>query len=365
MPDFQFQEMFPHGDDPTPYRRVDGDFVGTDTFRGESILTVDGGGLTRLAAEAVRDVSHLFRPGHLAQLRRILDDLEASPNDRFVALNMLKNANISAGMVLPSCQDTGTAIVIGKKGQRVWTSGDDETALARGIYETYTRTNLRYSQLAPVTVYDEVNTGTNLPAQIDLYATAGDEYHFLFITKGGGSANKSFLFQESKALLNPKSLLAFLDQKMRTPRHRGVPALPPRRRHRRHLRRDDAEDGEAGELPCPRRPAHARQRARPRHPRSAARSRGHGAGAADRHRRAIRRQVLLPRRAHHPPAAPRRQLPGRHRRVMRRRPSGEGEDHARRHLPRTARDQPGAVPARRQRAEARWRRRARSTCASR
>jgi fumarate hydratase, class I len=166
MPEFRFQEMFPHGVDTAPYRRLDGDYVGSDRFRGESVLTVDVAGLTRLAAEAVRDVSHLFRPGHLAQLRAILDDTEASPNDRFVALNMLKNANISAGMVLPSCQDTGTAIVIGKKGQRVWTSGDDEAALARGIYDTFTRTNLRYSQLAPLSVYDEVNTDTNLPAQI-------------------------------------------------------------------------------------------------------------------------------------------------------------------------------------------------------
>jgi fumarate hydratase, class I len=224
MPEFRFQDMFPHGDDTTPYRRVDGDFVSTDSFRGQSVLTVDGAGLTRLAAEAIRDVSHLFRPGHLAQLRRILDDLEASPNDRFVALNMLKNANISAGMVLPSCQDTGTAIVIGKKGQRVWTGGDDEKALAHGIYDTYTRTSLRYSQLAPISMYDEVNTGTNLPAQIEIYATGGDEYHFLFITKGGGSANKSFLFQETKALLNPKSLLAFVDQKMRM---LGTAACPP------------------------------------------------------------------------------------------------------------------------------------------
>jgi fumarate hydratase class I len=224
MPDFQFQQMFPHGADTTPYRRLDGDFVAGEQFRGEPVLVVDGAALTRLAAEAVRDVSHLFRPGHLAQLRTILDDPEASANDRFVAYNMLKNANISAGMVLPSCQDTGTAIVIGKKGQRVWTSGDDEAALARGIYDTYTRTNLRYSQLAPLTMYEEVNTGTNLPAQIELYATGGDEYHFLFVTKGGGSANKSFLFQESKALLNPAALLAFVEQKIRL---LGTAACPP------------------------------------------------------------------------------------------------------------------------------------------
>jgi fumarate hydratase class I len=224
MPEFRFQEIFPHGEDTTPYRRIDGSFVATDTVRGERIVLVDNAALTQLAAEAIRDVSHLFRPGHLAQLRRILDDPEASSNDRFVALNMLRNANISAGMVLPSCQDTGTAIVIGKKGQRVWTSSDDETALARGVYETYTQTNLRYSQLAPLSMYDEVNTGTNLPAQIELYATSGDEYHFLFVTKGGGSANKSFLFQETKALLNPQSLLAFIDQKVRT---LGTAACPP------------------------------------------------------------------------------------------------------------------------------------------
>ena len=224
MPEFRFQEMFPHGADTTPYRRIDGDWVCADTFRGQPVLAIDDAALTRLASEAVRDVSHLFRPGHLKQLRTILDDTEASPNDRFVALNMLKNANISAGMVLPSCQDTGTAIVIGKKGQGVWTSANDEAALARGIFDIYTGTNLRYSQLAPVTVYDEVNTGTNLPAQIELYATGGDEYHFLFITKGGGSANKSFLYQETKALLNPKSLLDFLDQKMRT---LGTSACPP------------------------------------------------------------------------------------------------------------------------------------------
>jgi fumarate hydratase class I len=224
MAEFQFQEMFPHGDDATPYRCIPGDYIGTDTFRGQPILAVNSAGLRRLAADAVRDVSHLFRPGHLAQLRKILDDPEASANDRFVALNMLRNANIAAGMVLPSCQDTGTAIVLGKKGQQVWTDGDDEAALARGIFDTYTQTNLRYSQLAPLSMYDETNTGSNLPAQIELYAVPGDAYHFLFITKGGGSANKSFLFQETKALLNPQSLLAFVDQKIRA---LGTAACPP------------------------------------------------------------------------------------------------------------------------------------------
>jgi fumarate hydratase, class I len=224
MPEFSFQTMFPHGEDATPYRRLDGDWVACETFRGGPVLVVDAEALTRLAFDAVRDVSHLFRPGHLAQLRRILDDPEASANDRFVALNMLRNACVSAGMVLPSCQDTGTAIVIGKKGQRVWTTADDETALARGIFDVYTRTNLRYSQLAPLSTFEEKNTGTNLPAQIELYATEGEEYRFLFVTKGGGSANKSFLFQETPARLNRAAMLAFLEEKVRT---LGTAACPP------------------------------------------------------------------------------------------------------------------------------------------
>jgi fumarate hydratase class I len=225
MPAFAFQETFPRtAPDTTPYRRLDLAGVGTDTFRGQSILTVEPSALRALAADAVRDVSHLFRPGHLAQLRRILDDPEASENDRFVARNMLRNACVSAGMVLPSCQDTGTAIVMGEKGERVWTGGHDEEALAQGIFDVYTGTNLRYSQMAPLSVYDEVNTETNLPAQIDVHAVDGDEYHFLFVTKGGGSANKSFLYQETKALLNPTSLLAFLDRELRK---LGTAACPP------------------------------------------------------------------------------------------------------------------------------------------
>jgi len=224
MPEFEFQEMFPHGEDTTPYRKLDGSYVSSGSYKGQSILEVDAAALTRLAGEAIRDVSHLFRPGHLKQLRKILDDPEASENDRFVARNMLQNANVSAGMILPSCQDTGTAIVVGKKGQRVFTSADDEQALARGIFKTYTETNLRYSQLAPLTTWDEINTGTNLPAQIELYATSGDEYHFLFVTKGGGSANKSYLYQETKALLNPKSFLAWIEGKIKS---LGTAACPP------------------------------------------------------------------------------------------------------------------------------------------
>lgn len=224
MAEFQFQEMFPCHHDDTPWRKLTSEHVALGSYRGRSVLEIDAAALTLLAGQAIRDVSHLFRPGHLAQLRKILGDPEASENDRFVALNMLQNANVSAGMVLPSCQDTGTAIVIGKKGQQVWTSGDDEEAIARGVFKTYTETNLRYSQVAPITTYEEVNTGTNLPAQIELYATSGDEYHFLFVTKGGGSANKTFLYQETKALLNPESLLKFVDQKIRT---LGTAACPP------------------------------------------------------------------------------------------------------------------------------------------
>ena len=225
MPEFVFQDMFPLGEDRTPFRRLTADHVGIETFRGERVLTVEAPALTRLAAEAFRDISHLLRPGHLKQLRTILDDPEASPNDRFVALDMLKNANIAAGGVLPMCQDTGTAIVLGKKGQQVWTvGGDDEEAIARGIFKTYAETNLRYSQVAPLTMYEEVNTGTNLPAQIDLIAVPGDAYKFLFIAKGGGSANKSFLYQETKALLTPEALVKFLDTKIRT---LGTAACPP------------------------------------------------------------------------------------------------------------------------------------------
>src|SRR5207248_1017126 len=224
MNDAGFHELFPLGGDDTPYRKLTGDYVATASFEGERVVKIAPEALSLLAREAMIDCQHLLRPGHLAQLRAILDDPEASPNDKFVAFDLLKNANIAAGKVLPMCQDTGTAIVMGKKGQQVWTGADDAAALSEGIRRTYTETNLRYSQVAPLSMYDEVNTGDNLPAQIDLYAEPGDEYHFLFIAKGGGSANKSFLFQQSKAVLNPKSLLKFIDEKIRT---LGTSACPP------------------------------------------------------------------------------------------------------------------------------------------
>jgi len=217
-------EMFPVGDDATPYRKLTGDYVSTAKFEGESVLKVEPKALTLLAAEAFRDISHLLRPGHLKQLANILKDPEASDNDRFVALDLLKNANIAAGGVLPMCQDTGTAIVMGKKGGRVWTGGGDEAALAEGVLKTFTESNLRYSQVAPLDLFTEKNTGTNLPAQIEIYADGGDAYKFLFIAKGGGSANKTFLYQETKALLNPQSLVKFLDAKIRT---LGTAACPP------------------------------------------------------------------------------------------------------------------------------------------
>src|ERR1700736_4075610 len=224
MSDVAYHELFPLGADDTSYRKLTGDHVSTVSFEGEPIVKVAPEALTLLARQAFVDCQHLLRPGHLAQLAAILDDPEASANDKFVALDLLKNANIAAGKGLPMCQDTGTAIVMAKKGQRVWTGYDDAAAISAGIRRTYTETNLRYSQVAPLSMYEEVNTGDNLPAQIDLYAEPGDAYKFLFIAKGGGSANKSFLYQQTKAVLNPKSLIAFLDKNLRT---LGTAACPP------------------------------------------------------------------------------------------------------------------------------------------
>ncbi len=227
-PNFLYSPMFPLGEDGTPYRKLDIGGVSSFDCGGRTVLRIAPEALSALAFEAVHDTSHLLRPGHLAQLRAILDDPEASGNDRFVALDLLKNANIAAGGVLPMCQDTGTAIVFGKKGQRVWIDGDEEEALSWGVHRTYTETNLRYSQNAPLSMFEEVNTGNNLPVQFDIYASPGehhaDEFHLMFVVKGGGSANKSFLFQETRAVLTPEKLLKFLDTKMRT---LGTSACPP------------------------------------------------------------------------------------------------------------------------------------------
>ena len=224
MNDYIHHELLPLGEDPTPYRLLTTDYVSTGKFEGRPILKVASEGLILLADQAIRDSAHLLRPGHLAQLRRILDDPESSDNDRFVALDMLKNANIAAGWVLPMCQDTGTAIVMGKKGHQVWTEGDDEAALSAGIAKAYQETNLRYSQLAPLSMFEEQNTRTNLPAQIEIFAEQGAAYKFMFMAKGGGSANKSFLFQETRALLTPERLRSFIDDKLRMI---GTAACPP------------------------------------------------------------------------------------------------------------------------------------------
>jgi len=224
MSDYVHHTMFPMGEDPTPYKKLTGDYVSEVDFDGQKLLKIDPRALTELTFEAFKDVSHLLRPAHLEQLAKILDDPEASDNDRFVALDLLKNANIAAGGILPMCQDTGTAIVMGKKGQSVWTGGGDEAAVSEGVEKTFLETNLRYSQVAPLDLFTEKNTGNNLPAQIELYADDGDAYKFLFIAKGGGSANKTFLFQETKALLNEERLMAFLDEKLRT---LGTAACPP------------------------------------------------------------------------------------------------------------------------------------------
>ncbi len=228
QPEFRYSDLLPIGADDTPYRLVTTEGVSTFEADGRTFLKVEPSALRLLTAEAMHDIAHYLRPAHLAQLRRIIDDPESSANDRFVALDLLKNVNISAGGVLPMCQDTGTAIVMGKKSEGVLTGAEDGEAISQGVYDAYTKLNLRYSQLAPLTMWDEKNTGTNLPAQIELYSTPDHdgvpEYKFLFMAKGGGSANKSFLYQETKAVLNPTRMLSFLDEKIRS---LGTAACPP------------------------------------------------------------------------------------------------------------------------------------------
>ena len=245
----------------------------------------------------MHDIAHYLRPAHLGQLRAILDDPEASDNDRFVALDLLKNAAIAAGGVLPMCQDTGTAIVKAKKGQCVFTGGGDEAAIARGVYDTYLTSNLRYSQMAPITMYDERNTDNNLPAEIKIAATDGDEYKFLFIAKGGGSANKSYLYQETKALLNEATAAAVAVRQDADARHRRLPAVPPGGRRRRDVGGVRGRDGQAGVDEVPRLAPDRRIDGRARVPRRRARAQGAAARPDHRDRRPVRRQVLLPRRA--------------------------------------------------------------------
>ena len=225
-PEFTYEDLLPIGPDTTQYRKISSDGVSTFTAEGMEFLKVSPEAIANLTEVAMHDISHYLRSEHLQQLQNILKDPESSPNDRFVAIDLLKNANISAGGVLPMCQDTGTAIVMGKKGQRVLTSEKDEISVSKGVYNAYTKLNLRYSQMAPVTTWEEKNTGNNLPAQVEIYSDSehADEYNFLFIAKGGGSANKSFLYQETKAVLNPKSFMNWLDEKLRS---LGTSACPP------------------------------------------------------------------------------------------------------------------------------------------
>ncbi len=223
-PPFKYQEMFPLGKDTTEYVLLSKDYVSTVNFEGQEILKVDPVALTLLAQHAFHNVEFLLRPEHQRQVAKILTDPEASDNDKYVALTFLRNAEIAAKGILPFCQDTGTATIVGKKGQNVWTGANDEEALSQGVYNTFTEDNLRYSQNAPLDMYKEVNTGCNLPAQIDLYATEGSEYKFLFVAKGGGSANKTYLYQETKALLTPEKLEKFLVEKMKS---LGTAACPP------------------------------------------------------------------------------------------------------------------------------------------
>jgi fumarate hydratase class I len=225
-PEFSYQDLLPIGEDKTEYRQLSAEGVSTFNAEGRQFLSVTPVAIENLTKVAIHDISHYLRAEHLQQLANILKDPESSPNDRFVALDLLKNANISAGGVLPMCQDTGTVIVMGKKGQQVLTSEKDELSISKGVYEAFTQLNLRYSQLAPVTTWEEKNTGNNLPAQIEIYSDTdhADEYNFLFIAKGGGSANKSYLYQETKAVLNPKSFMSWLDEKLRS---LGTSACPP------------------------------------------------------------------------------------------------------------------------------------------
>ncbi len=345
MAEFSYTDLLPLGHDETTYRKIAEGGVEARQAFGRSFLSVDPEALTLLSRTAFRDIAHLLRPSHLKQLRSILDDPEASPNDRYVARDLLQNANIAAGGILPMCQDTGTAIVMGKRGQGVLTDGRDEEHLARGVYDAYTQLNLRYSQMAPLTMWDEKNTGSNLPAQIELYATDGDAYKFLFMAKGGGSANKSYLYQETKAVLNPTRMASFLEEKIRSI---GTSACPPY-----HLA--IVVGGTSAEFAL-KTAKYASARYLDTLP-TAGSPLAHGfrdleleqavleITTEDRDRRAVRWQVLLPRRAGDPAAPARGVLPGGDRRVVLGGPAGPWQDHRGGCLPRAARDRSRPVHA--------------------
>ena len=267
MSEFIYQEPFPISEDTTEYRLLTKDYVKTVECDGRKILKIDPKGLELLSREAFADVSFYLRASHLQKLADILNDPEATDNDKFVAYTMLLNQAVSAEGELPTCQDTGTAIVIGKKGEDVYTGANDAEALSKGVYETYRDRNLRYSQVVPFTMTEEKNSGTNLPAQIDLYATQGNKYSFLFITKGGGSANKTFLYQQTKALLNEESLTKFIRTHIMDLRYVGLSAVPPRAGDRRYVGRSEPGDRQESVGRLPGSPAHFGQRRGARVPR--------------------------------------------------------------------------------------------------
>ncbi len=354
---FVYSNPFGHGKETTKYRLLSKEHVKTRNFAGKPVLVVEPEALALLAREAMRDVSFLLRPKHQRQVAAILDDPEASPNDRFMATTLLRNAVVSSKFELPFCQDTGTATVVAWKGQQVWTGADDAAFLSKGIFRTYTGENLRYSQTAPLTMYEEVNTGNNLPAQIDIYATPGQEYKFLFVAKGGGSANKAYLFQETKALLNPASLESFLVEKMKS---LGTAACPPY-----HIA--IVVGGTSAEA-CLKTVKLASTGYYDTLPTT-----GDKTGRAFRDlelegklldrraetgpRSAVRRQVLRSRRPCRPAPPPRRVLPGRPRRLLLGRPQCPREDRREGDLARGAGAAPGETPPRPHRREgARWNR---------
>ena len=317
---FKYQAPFPLGEDKTEYYLLTKDYVSVSEFEGHPILKIEKEGLTAMANAAFRDVSFMLRRSHNEQVAKILDDPEASENDKYVALTFLRNAEVAAKGKLPICQDTGTAIIHGEKGQQVWTGYNDEEALSLGVFKTYTEENLRYSQNAPLNMYDEVNTRCNLPAQIDIEATHGMEYKFLCVTKGGGSANKTYLYQETKALLNPKTLVPFLVEKMKT---LGTAACPPY-----HVAfcigGTSAEKKSAhrkiGFDALLRRIANLRERGRTSVPRHRTRKTSARRSSSHRLGRAVWWQIFCSRRAHCAFAASRRVVSCRHGRFLFRRP---------------------------------------------
>ena len=324
LPPYRHTPLFPLGKDTTTYRKLSADGVRVETILGKEVLVVSHEAMRALSEAAFADINHLLRPAHLASLKSIVEDPEASDNDKFVAFDFLKNANIAAGGVLPMCQDTGTAIIMGKKGRLVWTEGDDEAALAEGARDAYLKKNLRYSQLAPVSMFEEKNTRSNMPAQVEIYAEGEDEYKLLFIAKGGGSANKAFLFQATPSILTHDRMTAFLKEKVLT---LGTAACPPY-----HLA--IVIGGTSAEMTMKTVKLASTKyldnlptqgsRGRPRVPRSRDGGRSAEDDAEPRRRRAVRRQVFLPRRARDPPAAAWREPADRAWRVVRGGPAGYG-----------------------------------------